>query len=402
MRALINMSPGLLLQYLSSNLIQPVLCSLMIVLLGAGFVVASETDDSSLFVEAFTAYQKKDYLLAIDKIGVINQLYPDTPLQDVTLLLLARSGLKSGDNELAARTISRFNSEFATNPLKATIEEELLRLGSRWQKGEKLPPAIPLRTAAQKVRNEQLALVKVTREDVRVSISVPGDAQTVAVGQRGAIPFEIATLGTSDEGFVLETGAPPGFEAMLTVAGRTDEPLSRVTVGTVAPVKGSITFRMPTDKVDGHRSTISLRAVSEKFRHVVQIRETQVITSAPLVRVVARPEKRKLAPGERTRYHVAVLNAGSLPARELDVRVLLPDQIEFMGGGGSGNRESGGTLLFKVDTLDTGKLAEFTMEVKVREDCPIGQELRSKVEVVNNQMQTKDIFTSAIVVVQAE
>lgn len=397
-----KMSPALLRQNILSNLLQPVLCSLMIMLLGAGFVVASEIDDSSLFVEAFTAYQNKDYLLAIERIGTISQLYPDTPLRDVALLLLARSGLKSGDNELAAKTIVRFNSEFAANPLKATIEEELLRLGSSWQEGERPPPAIPLRIAAQKVRNEQLALVKVTREDVRVSISVPGDAQTVAVGQQGAIPFEIANLGTSDEGFVLETITPPGFEAMLTVAGRTDEPFSRITIGTAAPFKGSITFRMPPDKVDGHRSTISLRAVSEKFRHVVQIRETQVVASAPLVRAVARPEKRKLAPGERARYYVTVLNAGSLPARGLDVRVLLPDQIEFIGGDGSGNRETGGALLFTVDTLDPGKLAEFTMDVKVREDSPIGQELRSKVEVVNNQLQITEIFTSAAVSVQTE
>lgn len=155
-----KMLPASQLLKICFNLLKPVLRSLMIMLLGAGFVVASEIDDSSLFVEAFAAYQKKDYLLAIERIGVINQLFPDTPLRDVALLLLARSGLKSGDNELAAKTITQFTSEFAANPLKDTIEEELLRLGSRWQKGEKLPPAIPLRTAARKVRNEQAALGK--------------------------------------------------------------------------------------------------------------------------------------------------------------------------------------------------------------------------------------------------
>lgn len=398
-----KMSLALLRQNICSNLLQPVLCSLMIMLLGTGFAVAAETDDSSLFVEAFTAYQKKDYLLAIDKIGVINQLYPDTPLRDVTLLLLARSGLKSGDNELAAKTIVRFNSEFAANPLKATVEEELLRLGSRWQKGERLSPAIPLRTAAVKVHNKQLALLKVTRENISVSITMPDDVQTVAVGQQGAIPFEIANLGASDEGFVLETVAPPGFEAKLTVAGRTDVPLSRVTIGTAAPFKGSITFRMPPDKVDGHRSTISLRAVSEKFRHVVQARETQVVTSAPLVRVVARPEKRKLAPGERTRYRVAVLNAGSLSAPGVTVRVLLPAQLELLERAESTClRDAAGAAIFRVEALNTGKIAEFTLDVKVREDSPNGQELRSRVEVIHDQLQMKETFSATTVVVQAQ
>jgi len=411
------------LQKICSNLLKPVLCSLMIMLLGTGFVVASEIDDSSLFVEAFAAYQKKDYLLAIERIGVINQLFPDTPLRDVALLLLARSGLKSGDNELAAKTITQFTSEFAANPLKATIEEELLRLGNRWQKGEKLPPAITLPPAARKEPKEQAALERstagntgqeqllaekagqgrTTPEDIRVSISAPGDVLTVAAGQRGEIPFEIANLGTSDEVFVLETSAPPGYEAILTGAGRSDEKPSRVTIGTATPFKGSITFRMPTNRVDGSRSTISLRAVSEKHRHVVQNRDTHIITSAPLVRVVAKPEKQRLAPGEQTRYRVTVLNAGTLPALGLTVRVILPAQIEFLERGDSAFlRDAAGGIIFRVDALNTGKLAEFTMDVKVRADSPIGQDLRSKVEVVINQLQIKEIFTSAAVLVQAE
>ena len=441
-RVLLKMQPAPLLQNICSTLLKPVLCSLMIMLLGAGFVVAAEIDDSSLFVEAFTAYQKTDYLLAIDTIGTIQQLFPDTPLRDVTLLLLARSALKSGDNELAAKAIVQFNSEFPANPLKAGIEEELLRLGRRWQKGERLPPAIPLRTAARKVRNEQMSVErsraerigqerllaekaeqdrmmlekvaaerrdserlvseKALQESVMASISIPGDVQTVAVGQRGEIPFEIVNLGTSDEDFVLETSAPPGYEALVTVAGRSDDTLSRVTIGTAAPFKGSITFYMPPDKVDGHKAAISLRAVSGKYPHVVQTREAQIITAASLVRVVARPEKQMLAPGEQTRYHVTVLNAGSLPARGLDVRVLLPAQIEFLGEDGSGHRETGGGILFKVDTLNSGKLADFTMDVRIREDSLIGQELRSKVEVVHTGLQIKEIFTSSVAVVQAK
>jgi uncharacterized repeat protein (TIGR01451 family) len=175
-----------------------------------------------------------------------------------------------------------------------------------------------------------------------------------------------------------------------------------VTIGTALPFKGSIMFRMPPDKVDGHKTAISLRAVLGKYPLAVQTRAAQIITAAPLVRVIARPEKQMLAPGEQTRYHVTVLNAGSLPARGLDVRVLLPAQIEFMGGDGSGRRESGGGVLFKVDTLDSGKLADFTMEVRIREDSLIGQELRSKVEVVHTRLQTKEIFMSSVAVVQAQ
>lgn len=423
--ALMKMYPAPILQNIFSTLLKPVLCSLIFVLLGAGFVVAAEIDDSSLFIEAFAAYQKKDYLLAIEKIEIINQLFPDTPLRDVTLLLLARSGLKSGDNELAATTINRFNSEFAANPLKSTIEDELLRIGIRRQKGERLLPTIPLRTAARKLRNEQIALEKSTtekigqeqllreqerfaiektaQEAIRAAITLSGSVQTIAVGQRGAIPFEVVNLGKLDEDFVLESSAPPEFETMLTVAGNSDEKLLRVSIGTTAPFKGRILFRMPPDKIDGQKTTISLRAVSERYHHVVHTQETQIITAAPMVRVVAKSEKQKLAPGERTRYRITVLNAGTIPARGLTVRVLLPAQIEFLAEGSPCVREAADRIIFKVDELENGKLAEFTMDVKVREDSLIGQELRSRIEVVNNQLQTKDIFTSAAaVVIQAE
>jgi uncharacterized repeat protein (TIGR01451 family) len=381
-------------------------------LLGAGFVVAAEIEDSNLFVEAFSAYQNKDYLLAIEKIAAIQQVFPDTPLRDVALLLLARSALKSGDNELAAKTIVQFNREFPASPLKSSAEEELQRLGIRWQKGERLQPAIPLRTAARKVRNEQVALgrsatemvsqQKLEQEPIRVSIRIPVSVKAFAVGQRGEIPFEVVNLGATEEGFVLEASAPPEYETMLAVAGQADEKSTPVSIASSAPCKGSIKFRMPTGKIDGHKATISLRAVSKKSMQVVQTLDTLVITAAPLVRVVAKPEKQKLAPGEQTRYHITVLNAGTLPALELTARVILPAQIEFLKGTGVAHQEAAGDIIFNVDALDTGNLAEFTMNVKVREDCPIGQELHSKVEVVHNQLQTKETFTSVAVVVQAK
>ena len=72
--------PGL--QKICYALLKPVLYSLIIVLLGTGFVVAAEIDDSILFIEAFSAHQTKDCRLTIKRVGIINQLFPDTPLRD--------------------------------------------------------------------------------------------------------------------------------------------------------------------------------------------------------------------------------------------------------------------------------------------------------------------------------
>jgi uncharacterized repeat protein (TIGR01451 family) len=424
-------------------LLKAVLCTLMFLLLGSGFATAAEIDDSSLFVEAFNAYQKNDYLLAIEKIEAIDQLFPDTPLRDVALLLLARSGIRSGDNELAATAINRFTSEFAASPLKSTIEEELLRLGTRRQKGEKLPPAIPLRTAARKVRTEQLALERSTahsagpddlskagpgqsrvaaaktgaeeseqerlkaqqqqpeQETVRAAINLSGTSQTSAVGQRGEIPFEVANLGSSAANFVLETTAPADYQTSLIVAGRTVERFAQLSIGTATPLKGSILYRIPPDRVDGYKAAVSLRALSERHHRIVAERGTQVIASAPLVRVVAKPDKQRPAPGERVRYHITVLNVGSLAARELSVRVFLPPQLVVPGEGtATYTREVGDSIAFRVGALDTGKLVEFAFDAIVRNDSPPGQELRSRIEVVNSQLQTKEHFTSAAAIVE--
>ncbi|MDD2581584.1 MAG: outer membrane protein assembly factor BamD, partial [Desulfuromonadaceae bacterium] len=97
---------------------------------------SAEIDDSTVFVEAFNAYQQKDYLLAIEKCNQLSQVFPDSPLRDVTLLLTARASLKSGDNERATKYVTLFSTEFPDSSLKSSIEGDLRLLSNRHQKGE--------------------------------------------------------------------------------------------------------------------------------------------------------------------------------------------------------------------------------------------------------------------------
>lgn len=422
--------PALALKHICSTITQPVLCCLIIMQLGAGFVIAAESDDSGLFVEAFSAFQKQDYLSTIERIGVINHLFPDSPLRDVALLLLARSAFKSGDNELAAKTILQFNDEFADNPLRSSVEEELQLLGIRLLRGERLLPTESLSSVALDVRNELAALknplpekseqdrpapegttVKLSGHDSahpEISarktfsgiINTPSEAITVAAGQRGVIPFEVSNPGGADEELLLEVHAPLEFEAFLYIEGRADLNSSPVSIGTAGPVKGSVIFRMPPDRLDGRKSVVTLKLVSAKLRHPVQSRETLVITAAPLIRIIAKPEKPVLVRGERLRYRVTVLNAGSLPARDVSVRVLLPDEVE-LAGGTAFRQDAACGVIFDIQELDTGKIADFILDAKVRDDSPIGRELLSRVEVTHSRLQTKEIFTSASATVQS-
>lgn len=106
-----------------------------------------ETEDSRLFIAGFNAYQQKNYASAIEKMNEVLQKHPDTPLRDMALFWLARAYYKAGNHQEAARYLSQFSKEYPDNSLKNTVEDELLALAARYEKGEKLPvgpPAVKL------------------------------------------------------------------------------------------------------------------------------------------------------------------------------------------------------------------------------------------------------------------
>jgi uncharacterized repeat protein (TIGR01451 family) len=120
---------------------------------------SQETEDSQVFIAGFNAYQQKDYASSIEKMNEVLQKYPETPLRDMALFWLARSYYKAGNQQEAARYLSQFSKEYPDNPLKSTVEDELLSLTARYEKGETLPAGSPptkqpVSLATQKTRAE--------------------------------------------------------------------------------------------------------------------------------------------------------------------------------------------------------------------------------------------------------
>lgn len=426
------------ISYAIARLILP----LLIIVISFSSGNAAEIDDSTVFVEAFNAYQQKDYLLTIEKCGQLNQVFPDSPLRDVTLLLIARASLKSGDNERAAKSIIMFSTEFPESSLKTSVEDELKTLAIRHQKGEVLASDKTLRAAASKVRSdilareqaaalklemervakakaeqerlarikleeerrekERLLAEKLAKESIYAAITQHESAWTVPVGGNGSMPIQIINKGKNSEEFLLSVTAAKEYAAILTRLNNPDENLTKLTLAAGETFNGSVLLKMPAEMVDGHRSAMTIKVVSAKFSDVSFQKETVVISSAPLVRAVAKLSKTKVTPGEKLRYRVTVLNAGSLPAQNLTVRLQLPPQIVFQGASDvSFEQEPNGTLVFKVDKVEMGKLAEIGLDVKVREDSSAGQELRGLVEIFDGRLQRKDNFTAKASVVQS-
>ncbi|HBA72683.1 MAG: hypothetical protein A2X82_17760 [Geobacteraceae bacterium GWC2_55_20] len=424
------------------RIIRPVCISLLVMLLGTGFLFAAEVDDAAVFVDAFAAYQKKDYLTAIEKADQLIQMFPDSPLRDVTLLLIARSCIKSGDNQRAAKALTSFNNEFSESNLKTTVEEELLSLAIRYKNGEQLAPNKQLQSAAQKVRaerlaqeraaaakleqerlarekaereriarekieaerraREKLAAEKAAKESIKAVITVK-DGKVVAAGENGGIPFEVSNRGKNSEEFMLEAIAPPEFAVSVTSLSNRDAAVTRIKLAAGETFKGSLSLRMPSDRVDGARTTITIKTTSATYSDVFQQKNVLTITSAPLVRAVAKLAKNAVAPGEQLNYRVTILNIGSLPAQSLTVRLQLPLQLDFLGAHGQKFRqEPDGTLIFRVEQIDPGKLAELKLDVRVLDKSNGGQKLGGQVEVINGQLQRKDIFSAVTSVIRSK
>ena len=428
------------MNYVAKNITRLFL-SLLVIFISFTPGNSAEIDDSTVFVEAFNAYQQKDYLLAIEKCDQLNQVFPDSPLRDVTLLLMARASLKSGDNERAAKSVAMFSTEFPESSLKTSVEDELKVLASRRQKGEVLAADKTLQNAARKIgsdrlareraaelkmemeraakakaEQERLALIKLEAErrenerlqaerlvkaSMKVAITLHEGTGPVPVGGNGALPIEISNRGKNSEEFLLTITSAKEYDAILARANKPDENITRLQLAAGETFKGTVVFRMPAEMVDGHRSVMMIKAVSAKFSDVSFQQETVVISSAPLLRAVAKLAKQKVTPGEKLRYRVTVINAGSLPAQNLTVRLQLPSQVDFQGAPDVlFQQEPNGTLVFKLDQVETGRLAEINLDVKVREDSAVGQELRGYVEIVNGRLQRKDTFTARASVVQ--
>ncbi|HIJ87598.1 MAG TPA: tetratricopeptide repeat protein [Desulfuromonadales bacterium] len=158
-----------------------------------------DTEDSQLFIAGFNAYQQKDYASSIEKMNEVLQKHPDTPLRDMALFWLSRSYFKVGNQQEAARYLSQFSKEYPDNPLKSTVEDELLALTARFEKGEKLvggPPPVrpPDLLAAQKIKaQKELAAAVEAEEAKRAAAAAESVRVTAATAEQDRIALEAAS-----------------------------------------------------------------------------------------------------------------------------------------------------------------------------------------------------------------
>jgi len=130
-----------------------------------------DSDDSQIFISGFNAYQRKDYKQTIENMSTLLKQYPDTPLRDMAIFWLARANYKAGHQLEAGRYMAQFTREYPQSPLKGTVEDELLALADKYEKGEPIgAPEIvakaPISETAERVAAERVAAERVAAERV--------------------------------------------------------------------------------------------------------------------------------------------------------------------------------------------------------------------------------------------
>ena len=578
-------------------------------LVPAGF--CQETEDSQIFIAGFNAYQQKDYPSAIAKLNEVLAKYPDTSLRDMALFWLARSYFRNGNQLDAARVMSQVSKEYPDNPLKATVEEDLLNLVARYEKGEKLPAGTPpvkvaeeqaarkakaeqehlaiarkeqeriaaeklkaeqARIAAAKAEQERLAQEKAAKEkamaqgeqqrlaaakaeaerktaekerlaaaqveqermaarkadeerqaaevarhrqqqeriaaekaaadaeaarlaaarkeqerlaaaqtekerqakqreaeekaraakaalrekaiaqyksiienypestaagtavaklkELGIAVAMPpkgaveqkpeeqaenaqvlklqvaqfagfefnllAKPQPYDVARRISVPFEIVNRGNGKDSFNLESGFPAEFKAGFAAASAPDQPISQTPI--MAPgesFKGIVTLTIPATSIDGLRITHPVKAVSRFMGEATQSREVTLIAAAPLLRAVLKTDTTQPLPGEKIKYHVAVLNVGSTAARNVTFRLNFPPQFEPLDYSAAGfKQEAQSVLVLDGMQVKSGESREFIVTFRLKDDSLAGQELLCRAELVNNPLKTSAAFIS--------
>jgi len=220
-------------------------------------------------------------------------------------------------------------------------------------------------------------------------------------GQKLAVPFEVVNRGNGADNFSLEQGFPAEYRARIAAAARPEMPLAETPQ--LAPgesFSGVVILSVPTAIVDGQRSTYPLRMVSKYDRNISLSKEISLVFSAPLLRMVVRPDREIVLPGETVTYRMALLNVGSAAAKKVSFSFRYPPQYEPVEPLPAGFRRDGTTRI-AVDEMEVGSggRKEFTATFRLKEEALAGQELFCRAELHNSALQLTEAFLSSAAVV---
>jgi len=222
-------------------------------------------------------------------------------------------------------------------------------------------------------------------------------SQTLEVGKRHDIAFEVLNRGNGTDSFYLESGFPPEFAAQFADVSKREMPINLTP--SLAPgerFRGVVSITVPREFIDGQKMIYPVKVASRLDRDATQARDIMLVASAPLLRAVVKTDKGQILPGEKVVYRVALLNIGTATAQGVSLRLNYPPQYEPVNPAESGlKQEMKAALVLDGIRLASGESREVEVAFVLKEEAIAQQELLLRADVVNTELQTRDSFISA-------
>jgi hypothetical protein len=250
--------------------------------------------------------------------------------------------------------------------------------------------------------NSSVLSVEVDRQSV-VEFILAAAQQTVEVGKRVAVPFEVINRGNSPDTFIFESGLPKEYKADFIAAAAPDRPLTRTPQ--LLPgerFNGMVQFEMPAMSIDGERKLFPVKVLSEADGLTSQSRPIRLIAMAPILRAIIKTDATQVSPGERIPYKLVLLNVGSAAAKEVSLNIAFPPQYEPVDSTSAGLKPDGSnTLVMNGLQLAPGESREISFVMKLKESALAKEELFLHADMTNTALNRTDKFVSTAVEVKS-
>jgi uncharacterized repeat protein (TIGR01451 family) len=164
--------------------------------------------------------------------------------------------------------------------------------------------------------------------------------------------------------------------------------------------KGIMQLTIPSGMVDGQKVTHPAKLVSKFDSSTSLSKDISLVSRAPLLRMVVKPDKERVTPGETVTYRIALLNIGSATAQRVSFSLSYPSQYEPVDPVAGGlKKETKFVLVSDEMGMASGENKEFTVAFRLRDDALSGQELFCRAEVENRELRVRETFLSPVAVV---
>lgn len=266
------------------------------------------------------------------------------------------------------------------------------------QQGD-IPPVRQVERIAETNRMEKSAttLTLEVGQFAAADLSLRRYTETCVAGVNVSVPFEVVNRGNGPDSFELDAGLPAEYMPRIASAAHPEAPLT--STPSLAPGEsfaGMVAFTVPSAIIDGQRSLYPIKMVSKFDPDISVSKEIPLVFSAPLLRMVVKPDKEIVLPGEVITYRMALLNLGSATAKQVSFSLSYPSHYEPIGPLPAGFRREGRSHL-AVDQMEvgSGRRKEFNVVFRLKDDALAGQQLFCRAEVNNSDLKLTEAFLSS-------